>query len=401
MKSEFIECSIGDVVQLKQGLAINTKTKHLLKEKGLPLLRITDLLNNSHEQYIDEAKVPKQCIVNYGDLIYTRTGQVGYIFNNRKGVVHNNCFTIEPTVKDLTKDFIYWYFKQTKIQKYAENIASGSVQKDLNHSAFNSIPFKYPICINTQKKIAHILSTLDDKIELNRKMNQTLEEMAQAMFKSWFVDNLQDEWLSTIGESQIQIIDGDRGKNYPKTKEFFNKEYCLFLSTKNVKADGFDFNNCSFITKEKDNILRNGKLLRDDIVLTTRGTVGNIGYYDKFISFNNVRINSGMIILRCNENTISSLFLYTYIKSSYFKYAMPSYISGTAQPQLPIKDLKKIPFILPPKDIHDKFTEMIRPLYQQVFTNEQEIQTLQKTRDTLLPKLLSGEVEVSAIEVNL
>ena len=188
MKSEWIKCSIGDVVKLTQGLAINAKTKHLLKDTGLPLLRITDLLNNTVEQFVDEKNAPQKCIANLGDLIYTRTGQVGYIFNNRHGVVHNNCFTIEPTVQDVTKDYIYWFLKQKRIKEYAESIASGSVQKDLNHGAFNSISFSYPKSISIQKKIAHILSTLDDKIELNRKMNQTLEQMAQTILKSWFVN---------------------------------------------------------------------------------------------------------------------------------------------------------------------------------------------------------------------
>ena len=90
----------------------------------------------------------------------------------------------------------------------------------------------------------------------------------------------------------IELIDGDRGKNYPKNDEMLEKGYCLFLNAKNVTLNGFAFDENVFITKEKDEILRKGKLNRNDIVLTTRGTIGNVGLYDGKITYDNIRINS-------------------------------------------------------------------------------------------------------------
>ncbi|VQY79979.1 type I restriction-modification system subunit S [Streptococcus pneumoniae] len=84
-------------------------------------------------------------------------------------------------------------------------------------------------------------------------------------------------------DNLFDIIDGDRGKNYPKSDELFSEEYCLFLNTKNVTKNGFSFDTKQFITKTKDKLLRKGKLERYDIVLTTRGTVGNVAYYDELI----------------------------------------------------------------------------------------------------------------------
>ena len=80
-------------------------------------------------------------------------------------------------------------------------------------------------------------------------------------------------------EAPIEIIDGDRGVNYPAKSDFNNEGYCLFLSTGNVTSNGFNFNSMDFISKQKDETLRKGKLKRGDIVLTTRGTVGNVAYY--------------------------------------------------------------------------------------------------------------------------
>lgn len=90
-------------------------------------------------------------------------------------------------------------------------------------------------------------------------------------------------------ETSIEIIDGDRGINYPKKEEFTANGYCVFLNTKNVTVNGFNFDRVEFISKSKDDILRKGKLKRGDIVLTTRGTIGNIALYDENIHFENMR----------------------------------------------------------------------------------------------------------------
>ena len=106
------------------------------------------------------------------------------------------------------------------------------------------------------------------------------------------------------------IIDGDRGKNYPKQNEFLNQGYCLFLNAGNVTSDGFSFEENVFVSEEKDNLLRKGKLQRGDIVYTTRGTVGNAAFYSATVPFDNIRINSGMVILRCHENIVDKKYLY-------------------------------------------------------------------------------------------
>ncbi|EPZ1177508.1 restriction endonuclease subunit S [Klebsiella oxytoca] len=143
----------------------------------------------------------------------------------------------------------------------------------------------------------------------------------------------------------IKLIDGDRGKNYPKQSDFFDKSDCLFLSAKNVTKTGFEFTDCSFISKEKDQQLRAGKLERNDIVLTTRGTIGNSALYDTSVSINSVRINSGMIILRPDTNIWNPRFLYFLLNSDFVLQQISALTSGSAVPQLPARDLRK--FILP------------------------------------------------------
>ncbi len=115
--------------------------------------------------------------------------------------------------------------------------------------------------------------------------------------------------LTEFASAPFDIIDGDRGRNYPKQDDFSDDGHCLFLNANNVTQNGFDFSTCQFITEHKDNALRKGKLQRDDVVLTTRGTIGNTAFFNSSIAYDHMRINSGMVILRCNKNKISPAYL--------------------------------------------------------------------------------------------
>ena len=155
-------------------------------------------------------------------------------------------------------------------------------------------------------------------------------------------------WPSiTLGFGPLQIIDGDRGKNYPSQQDFASTGYCLFLNAGNVTKDGFSFSDVSFINADKDNALGKGKLRRNDVILTTRGTVGNSAYFDKTIPFNDVRINSGMVILRADPSILDPYFLYLFVRSANFNKQVTSLITGSAQPQLPIRDMNRIGLSLP------------------------------------------------------
>lgn len=169
----------------------------------------------------------------------------------------------------------------------------------------------------------------------------------------------------------IELIDGDRGKNYPKNDEMLEKGYCLFLNAKNVTLNGFAFDENVFITKEKDEILRKGKLNRNDIVLTTRGTIGNVGLYDDKITYDNVRINSGMLIIRNNDNNINTKYLYYQLTSPFIRNQIFGLKTGSAQPQIPITVLKKLKLIIPDKRIQDKIVRVMDSIINKLTLNNE------------------------------
>ena len=181
----------------------------------------------------------------------------------------------------------------------------------------------------------------------------------------------------------IQLIDGDRGKNYPKHNDFMENGYCLFLSAKNVTKSGFQFQETLFINETKDRELRPGKLKYGDIVLTTRGTVGNVAYYDNNNPYKHIRINSGMIIIRADNKLWNPKFLYFILKSELLKEQIINLISGSAVPQLPARDIRK--FILPVinRSLQNKITNIISDINDKVNLNIEINQTLEKMSQTL------------------
>jgi type I restriction enzyme, S subunit len=192
------------------------------------------------------------------------------------------------------------------------------------------------------------------------------------------------EWkIAKLESIDVDIIDGDRGINYPQKDEFSSDGYCLFLSTGNVTKDGFDFSNCSFITQLKDNKLRKGKLTYQDVVLTTRGTIGNVVYYGEKIPYKNVRINSGMVILRKKNENVSLEYIYYILKSQLVREQFDLFASGTAQPQLPIKDLKKISIPYPLISIQKRIAQVLSAYDDLIETNNQRIKLLEETAQQL------------------
>ena len=181
----------------------------------------------------------------------------------------------------------------------------------------------------------------------------------------------------------IQLIDGDRGKNYPKHNDFMENGYCLFLSAKNVTKSGFQFQETLFINETIDRELRAGKLKYGDIVLTTRGTVGNVAYYDNNNPYKHIRINSGMIIIRADNKLWNPKFLYFILKSELLKEQIINLISGSAVPQLPARDIRK--FILPVinRSLQNKITNIISDINDKVNLNIEINQTLEKMSQTL------------------
>ncbi|VSZ73801.1 type I RM modification enzyme [Streptococcus pneumoniae] len=237
----------------------------------------------------------------------------------------------------------------------------GSTMKHLTKKYFDNIIVPYTN-LGEQQRIASELDLLSKLILRRQEQLEELNLLVKSRFNEMFGENKIFESIDNL----FDIIDGDRGKNYPKSDELFSEEYCLFLNTKNVTKNGFSFDTKQFITKTKDKLLRKGKLERYDIVLTTRGTVGNVAYYDELIKYKHLRINSGMVILRPKTPNLNQKFIIHVLRNNNYSRV----ISGSAQPQLPITKLKKILLPLPPLALQNEFADFVAQVDKSQFACE-------------------------------
>ena len=143
-----------------------------------------------------------------------------------------------------------------------------------------------------------------------------------------------------------------------------------------------------FVTEEKDKLMNKGHLSPYDIILTSRGTLGNVALYDKHIKYENIRINSGMLIIRPKTERFSPYFIYALLKSSYMKAAIERIRSGSAQPQLPIKDLQKMSFDIPESDaVLTALDRQFLSIEESISINKNEIDNLKELSNVLLTEL--------------
>lgn len=356
-----------------------------------------------------ETKIQSIKLLKYGDILInsTGTGTLGRVatYKSKADNITVDGHVTILRAKSEVSPICLGYFLHS-IELLIENLGRGSTnQKELSTADLKRIKIFLPD-LSTQERIADVLSAYDDLIEANNRRIELLEQAAQELYKEWFVrfrfpghenakfeNGLPEGWNYVSFGKAIEIIDGDRGVNYPKQEDFYPEGDCLFLNTGNVTTRGFDFSNCAYITKEKDTILRKGKLQHNDVVLTTRGTVGNVAFYNETMTFSEMRINSGMVILR-NLGMVSPEYIYTALRHERLQKIMTLYASGSAQPQLPIKDMKRMKIIKGDARTMERFTKMIASIYRQVSLLIMKNQNLAKQRDLLLPRLMSGKLEV-------
>lgn len=284
----------------------------------------------------------------------------------------------------LLPHYLELIIRQKWFTRYCEFLGQGSAREYCRFGNISEIEIEFPP-IEEQQKIVEYNTAIENRIALKQKINDNLANTEQAILVETVINN---HTVPTALGDLVDFIDGDRGKNYPTFDEFTSTGYCLFLNASNVTSTGFNFDNCMFVSEEKDKLMNKGHLSPYDIVLTSRGTLGNVALYDKHIKYENVRINSGMLIIRPKTKRLSPYFIYALLKSSYMKAAIERFKSGSAQPQLPIKDLQKITFEIPESDtVLVALDRQFLAVEENISINNNEIGNLKELSNVLLAEL--------------
>jgi type I restriction enzyme, S subunit len=358
---------------------------------------------------------------SHGDLLYSREGTyfgiAAEVPAKTRACLGQRMVLIRPDKRRLDYSFLCHWLNSPIMAAHIHGYREGTVAERLNLSTIRALPILIPPLVE-QKAIAAVLGALDGKIELNRRMNATLEAMARALFQSWFVDfdpvrtkldgqhlvaldpdtaalfpnTFQDSEASHIPEGwSIQPV-GDVvdcvGGGTPSTtelkyweggthhwttpKDFSSLQAPVLLDTDRKLTD-------AGIAKISSGLLPAGTLL-----LSSRAPVGYLA-----IAAIPVAINQGFIALKCNE-CASNFFMLNWCQTNMAE--IESRATGTTFPEISKQNFRPIRVILPPKELMAAFTAKVAPLYAQITANLHQSRTLTTLRDTLLPKLLNGEL---------
>ena len=322
----------------------------------------------------------------YGPVTSRNGEKISIAYLDEEDCIISSSYTVfeVENKEELDPEYLMLWFSRPEFDRYARYKSHGSVREIFDWNELCMVELPVPD-IEKQRKIVKAYKTLTDRIALKQQINDNLANTEQAILVETVINN---HTVPTALGDLVDFIDGDRGKNYPTFDEFTSTGYCLFLNASNVTSTGFNFDNCMFVSEEKDKLMNKGHLSPYDIVLTSRGTLGNVALYDKHIKYENVRINSGMLIIRPKTKRLSPYFIYALLKSSYMKAAIERFKSGSAQPQLPIKDLQKITFEMPESDtVLVALDRQFLAVEESISINNNEIGNLKELSNVLLSEL--------------
>lgn len=330
-------------------------------------------------------------LLKKNDIILSARGTVGEIAVIPFLMAFNqSCYGIRAKEEIINSDFLYYLLKNS-INLLKHN-THGSVFDTITRETFDSIEIKLPP-LETQQKIAKVLSAIDDKIELNNSINNNLEQQAQAIFLELFknkIDNVEFNNNKQLKEL-VQNVD-NRGKTPPCTTV---KTLYPIIDVRALSGNTriIDYNKCTkYVEKDTyDNWFRNGHPQKYDILLSTVGSLAEMKLFMGQIGC----IAQNVVGYRCN---ISPLYLYQYL--NFIKKDLLAYDIGSVQPSIKVTHIAKHPIYIPSKNELEKFHSISEAITNKIYNNCKENEYLTQLRDTLLPKLMSGEINVSKVEID-
>lgn len=363
---------------------------------GPKFLRITDIvpdrINWKDVPYCGiDNKNAKKYKLDMGDIVIARTGATTGYNKTIKSKV-NAVFASYLIRYKINPSIAYAFYVGHALQSpywknFVEGVAGGSAQPGANAKQFASFVFNLPP-LPEQKAIAEVLSSLDDKIDLLHRQNKTLENMAHALFRKWFVEEAYEGWeKKSLGE----VVDISIGRTPPR-KEFkwFSKrpEDIKWISIKDMGDNGvYIFDTSEYLTKEAVRKFNIPTIPGDTVVLSFKMTVGRVG-----ITTEEMLSNEAIAQFKFNTKTpFSKEYLYLYLKT--FKFDSLGSTSSIVT-SINSSMIKEILIAMPDHETMNKFQETSEQLFKRIFLNQSQIRTLGSLRDTLLPRLMRGSVRV-------
>ena len=349
-------------------------------------------------------------ILPKGSILFSSRAPIGYIAIAANELCTNQGFkSIIPDNNLVNNLFLYYLLKYNKEE--IEGLGSGTTFKEVSAKVMQNFDIKIP-SIQTQKKIADILSSLDDKIEVNKRINDNLEQQAQALFKSWFVDfepflreeffksdslfgDIPVEWhIVAIKDLSVYITDYVANGSFASLREnvrlYDKPNYAHFIRNTDLKAESYKM----YVDKHSYEFLSKSVLEGGEIIISNVGDVGSVFLCPKLEK--PMTLGNNIILLRPKKDYLT-FYLYMLFKGGIGQHLIDGVTGGSAQRKFNKTDFKSIKLMMPPVNILIKFDRIVKPIFSKIEENRDEISRLTSLRDTLLPKLMSGELKINDI----
>lgn len=381
--AEWLKTSLIDIVELIGGGTPKT-SKAEYWGGNINWLSVKDFNNENRYVYSTEKTITEEGLnssstklLRKDDIIISARGTVGELAMIPFPMAFNqSCYGIRA--KDgIDSTFLYYLIKHSVRKLKA--MTHGSVFDTITRDTFANIDVAIPD-IKRQQCVAKMLANIDDKVENNQRINNNLEQQAQAIFKSWFIDfepfsnRKPSEWsVSTLGNVSIMGAGGDKPQNVSPIKTDLY-EYPIYSN--GLSNEGL----YGFTDKPK--------ISEESVTVSARGTIG-------FVCLRHIPYVPivRLVTLIPKTEIVSAKYLYLWLKQLHITG------TGTTQQQLTVPDFQKTEILVPSQKIVTLFTATVEPIFEKIWANQNENEKLSSLRDTLLPKLMSGELDVSDIEI--
>lgn len=413
--------------------------------RGTPIITVEHLLDNRIEQNnlprvseSDRLRLAKYSL-RAGDIVFSRVGSVdrralvrdsedGWLFSGR-------CLRVRPRRDLIDSAWLSYFFGLPAFKSHIRGIAVGATMPSLNTRLLSGVPIYYPP-IDVQVHVAEILTALDNRIDLLRQTNATLESIAQALFKSWFIDfdpvrakaegrepegmdaetaalfpgGFEESMLGMIPEGwMVRVMEdvaarvgmGPFGSNI-KVSTFVDSGVPV-LTGACLRGTLLGDDEFRFITKEHADRLSGALVSEGDIVITHRGTLGQVSLIPAAATFETYVLSQSQFFVRANPNVTTPEFLTYFLRCPVGQHLLLANVSQVGVPSIsrPVSYLKSLRLIVPPVAVANAFTAITTTLHERVMAGRRQIGLLVGLRDSLLPRLVSGRLQFPALSQQL
>lgn len=371
-------------------------------EKGIPTLSAKSVKNNHIDYdscyYISSDEYKRfmvRGLPQIGDVLLTTEaplGMVAQLDRNDVGIAQR-LLTLRGKQGILDNEYLLYYLQSPIGQALLRARETGTTVTGIKQSEFRKIQIDIPD-IENQRKIGGILRRLDDKIAVNDNINKNLEQQIEMIL----IKTINDADTQPVKLGDYLYIKGRIGWKGLKKSEYLPISDYRIINGESLTLSGIDWNKAGYISAERYEESPEIMLNIGDILLSKDGTIGKIGYVDKLDAPTSVA--SGIFVIRnTRQAEISTQFIYYLLKSKLFKAFIASRTEGSVIPHLYQKDFMEFEFQLPSPDDMKIFDNTTAAMFSLVFSNLNENERLIHLRDSLLPKLMSGELDISELDL--